>query len=104
MPLLSELGSSVLMGVNSSSATSSLLKRFRLKKPNCQGKQKKKKRNLLTTNIDYAITELQVGARINAKRADLKLFRTGQNAVLSEVIIVLLSKGRFTFSRVLMIT
>ena len=97
------------MGVNSSSATSSLLKRFRLKKPNCQGKQKKKKkkkekRNLLTTNIDYAITELQVGARINAKRADLKLFRTGQNAVLSEVIIVLLSKGRFTFSRVLMIT
>ena len=97
------------MGVNSSSATSSLLKRFRLKKPNCQGKQKKKKKrkkkkNLLTTNIDYAITELQVGARINAKRADLKLFRTGQNAVLSEVIIVLLSKGRFTFSRVLMIT
>ena len=98
------------MGVNSSSATSSLLKRFRLKKPNCQGKQKKKKkkkkekRNLLTTNIDYAITELQVGARINAKCADLKLFRTGQNAVLSEVIIVLLSKGRFTFSRVLMIT
>ena len=95
------------MGVNSSSATSSLLKRFRLKKPNCQGKQKKKKkekRNLLTTNIDYAITELQVGARINAKRADLKLFKTGQNAVLSEVIIVLLSKGRFTFSRVLMIT
>ena len=96
------------MGVNSSSATSSLLKRFRLKKPNCQGKQKKKKkkekRNLLTTNIDYAITELQVGARINAKRADLKLFRTGQNAVLSEEIIVLLSKGRFTFSRVLMIT
>ena len=95
------------MGVNSSSATSSLLKRFRLKKPNCQGKQKnkkKEKRNLLTTNIDYAITELQVGARINAKRADLKLFRTGQNAVLSEVIIVLLSKGRFTFSRVLMIT
>ena len=98
------------MGVNSSSATSSLLKRFRLKKPNCQGKQKKKKkkkkekRNLLTTNIDDAITELQVGARINAKRADLKLFRTGQNAVLSEVIIVLLSKGRFTFSRVLMIT
>ena len=97
------------MGVNSSSATSSLLKRFRLKKPNCQGKQKKKKkkkekRNLLTTNIDYAITELQVGARINAKRADLKLFRTGQNAVLSEVIIVLLSKGRFTFSRVLMVT
>ena len=99
------------MGVNSSSATSSLLKRFRLKKPNCQGKQKKKKkkkkkekRNLLTTNIDYAITELQVGARINAKRADLKLFRTCQNAVLSEVIIVLLSKGRFTFSRVLMIT
>ena len=98
------------MGVNSSSATSSLLKRFRLKKPNCQGKQKKKKkkkkekRNLLTTNIDYAITELQVGARINAKRADLKLFRTSQNAVLSEVIIVLLSKGRFTFSRVLMIT
>ena len=101
------------MGVNSSSATSSLLKRFRLKKPNCQGKQKKKqkkqkkqkkKRNLLTTNIDYAITELQVGARINAKHADLKLFRTGQNAVLSEVIIVLLSKGRFTFSRVLMIT
>ena len=95
------------MGVNSSSATSSLLKRFRLKKPNCQGKQKKKKkekRNLLTTNIDYAITELQVGARINAKRADLKLFRTGQNAVLSEVIIVLLSKGRFTFSRALMIT
>ena len=98
------------MGVNSSSATSSLLKRFRLKKPNCQGKQKKKKkkkkekRNLLTTKIDYAITELQVGARINAKRADLKLFRTGQNAVLSEVIIVLLSKGRFTFSRVLMIT
>ena len=96
------------MGVNSSSATSSLLKRFRLKKPNCQGKQKKKKRkkkkNLLTTNIDYAITELQVGARINAKRADLKLFRTGQNAVLSEVIIVLLSKGRFTFSRVLTIT
>lgn len=93
------------MGVNSSSATSSLLKRFRLKKPNCQGKQKKKeKRNLLTTNIDYAITELQVGARINAKRADLKLFRTGQNAVLSEVIIVLLSKGRFTFSRLLMIT
>ena len=45
-----------------------------------------------------------MGARINAKRADLKLFRTGQNAVLSEVIIVLLSKGRFTFSRVLMIT
>ena len=95
------------MGVNSSSATSSLLKRFRLKKPNCQGNQKKKKkekRNLLTTNIDYAITELQVGARINAKRADLKLFRTDQNAVLSEVIIVLLSKGRFTFSRALMIT
>ena len=96
------------MGVNSSSATSSLLKRFRLKKPNCQGKQKKKKkkekRNLLTTNIDYTVTELQVGARINAKRADLKLFRTSQNAVLSEVIIVLLSKGRFTFSRVLMIT
>ena len=97
------------MGVNSSSATSSLLKRFRLKKPNCQGKQKKKKkkkkekRNLLKTNI-YTVTELQVGARINAKRADLKLFRTSQNAVLSEVIIVLLSKGRFTFSRVLMIT
>ena len=90
------------MGVNSSSATSSLLKRFRLKKPNCQGKQKKKKKR--KTNIDYAITELQVGARINAKRADLKLFRTGQNAVLSEVIIVLLSKGRFTFSSVLMIT
>ena len=97
------------MGVNSSSATSSLLKRFRLKKPNCQGKQKKKKkkkekRNLLKKNIDYTVTELQVGARINAKRADLKLFRTSQNAVLSEVIIVLLSKGRFTFSRVLMIT